>query len=122
MQLMGQKALPLEDLAAMALEDPIGAEVVRAGLRVLLAALGDQVTSAPSAENIAEAAADVAEQAGTVAAKVHRALANDGVVDPVEARDVLPGIQLARASMAKLEASVVKAALTAAPALRAVPR
>jgi hypothetical protein len=40
MQLAGEKALPLEDLAAIALEGPAGAAVARAGLEAIAARLG----------------------------------------------------------------------------------
>jgi hypothetical protein len=40
MQLAGEKALPLEDLTAIALEGPAGAAVARAGLEAIAARLG----------------------------------------------------------------------------------
>ena len=121
MQLMGEKGLPFEDVAAIALEGgSIGAEVVRAGLRVILAALGDQVTSAvPPAAEIVDTAAGAMERSGALGAKLSRAMANDGEIDAAEATDALPTARRLKADAVALEATLTRAA-GVVPGLRVV--
>jgi hypothetical protein len=85
MQLDGSKGLPVEDLAAIAVENDLGRKVVLAGVRVLLGALGYTLTEVEATPVVAhEAVADIATHAGDVLAEASRAL-GDGRIDHVEA-------------------------------------
>lgn len=107
MQLAGERAMPLEDLAAIGLEGPVGARVAFEGLRILAGALGYLLVpvDAPSAE-IHEAAAAVVEDLGPVVAGVTRAMADDGKVDDLEAADISPKVQVLKGRIATLESAL----------------
>ncbi len=99
MQLMGERALPLEDLACVALEGEAGRAVAVAGLRVLVGALGYRLVANGDlpGPRPAEAAAALHEARGPVDAGITRALADDGHVDAVEAAELVPAVaRLAR--------------------------
>lgn len=112
-QFLGQYGMPVEDLAAIALESELGREVVLAGARVLLAAIGHQVTPiAAPATSVHEALALLSERATAVVATGVRAVA-DGEIDAHE-----------DAALADLQADLQQAAeiLTAARAAARVRR
>jgi hypothetical protein len=83
-QLWGEHGLPLEDLAAIALESPEGREVVLAGLRVFASALGCALGPAGDAgEDFPRALAACAKEFGEAIAAGVEAGA-DGAYDPEE--------------------------------------
>lgn len=85
-QVVGERALPVEDVAGLALRAP---RAVVELLRPLARACGQRlVPEAPLARSIHEATADLDFAAAQVVSSLIRALA-DGRVDPDEKRDAL---------------------------------
>jgi hypothetical protein len=104
-QFDGSKALPIEDVTAIAFESDLGREVVLDGLRVLAEALGYgltplQVTTA----DVLDAGTDLMDEAVAAGAALLRD-AKDGTIDEPEAH---------RARIAKVEGTLaeIKASIT----------
>jgi len=110
MQLVGERALPIEDLVAISIEGPVGRAVALAALRRLAGPLGYLLVAEDAgAAEVSEALAGVAESHGTAIAVVARALANDGRVDADEAATIEPHIQSLKSQVASLETAVARA-------------
>lgn len=107
-QLQAERALPIEDLAAMTLEGPEGLAVVLAGLRVLARACGYALTPlAPCSIPVSEATARVVETSGSLGACLTRAMA-DGEVDTNEARSIEPLADHLRRDVEALSAIIAR--------------
>lgn len=89
-QLMGERALPLEDLVAIGEENEAGRAVAVAGLRMLLGAWGYTLTAVEPGARIGQTAAEVFEGAGRLGAGMTIALEGDGRVDAAEAERLAP--------------------------------
>jgi hypothetical protein len=107
MQLAGEKSLPLEDLAAIALRGPVGASVALAALRAIARAIGYQVTpiDARGDAGAHEALAQVAESSTAVIAGLARAL-EDSNLDALEAEGLAPQVERLRGAVAEAAAVI----------------
>jgi len=105
-ELSGQKGLPLEDIAAIALESPLGRRVALAGLRYLVQALeeGEEVGA------VASEVASTIEAHARLTAGHARAVA-DGLLDQHEAAALLPDANELEAQAAKLARAIAIRAL-----------
>lgn len=110
LQFDGSKPLPVEDLAAIALEGDLGHTVAVAGLRVLAEACGFALTPIDAREaDVLDAGADLIEAASVTGAALIRD-ARDGRIDEPEAH---------RARLARVEKAAADIRAAIAPGIEA---
>lgn len=107
-QLTGERGLPLEDLACIALEGELGAAVALPILREFARALGYELRPvAGEALPQAEAKAQLLLATAGLIAALDRFMA-DGRLDATERVQALEGLNAVKARVASLEASLVE--------------
>jgi hypothetical protein len=109
MQLMGERALPLEDMVSIAHETPVGKAAVLAALRVIVNSLGQDLEPVVDDQRaIDDAVAAIQRHGGAVGADYTVAKA-DGHVSDEELLGMAPAVAELKAGLAQLEGRIAKA-------------
>ncbi len=113
-RLSGQRAMAVEDVAALIEEGPLGVEVAMAILRVLIARAGGRIVMDPlPVQRPTTALAAMLAQNGALSAQATLAL-EDGSVDPHEYATLAPAIEQMRRCVEAFDAACAGVAGAAA--------
>lgn len=104
--LRGERALAVEDLALLALDEP---DALVAGLEVLAAAAGYRLEPLEEGRaTVGQSAGDFAMASASVQNEVTRAI-EDGEIDPDERQRIRTALDVAKSQAAALEAALARA-------------